>query len=104
MAARVEHEAMTATQQPLTIRVATVADAAELRELALLDSRRLPAGPHLVAEVGDRIRAAYSLTTDTVVADPFVPTADLVQVLRAHARTHAPRRRLGRFSLRPALA
>ena len=97
---------MTTSQQSLTIRYAADSDAAALRELALLDSTRLPVGPHLIAEVGDRIRAAYSVTTSTAVADPFFPSADLVEMLRTHARAEEPRRRsrFARLSARPALA
>lgn len=99
-------ETMTPSQQSLTIRYAADSDAPALRELAQLDSRRLPAGPHLVAEIDDRIRAVYSITTTTAIADPFFLTDDLVELLRTYARAEAPkhRSRLGRVSVRAALA
>jgi hypothetical protein len=50
------HEAM----DTLTIRPATTADAAALDRLAQLDSRELPAAPHLLAESGGRLIAAVS--------------------------------------------
>jgi hypothetical protein len=77
----------TTSPQPLVLRVADAADVAALHELAELDSARLGAGPHLVAEVEGRIAAAVSLTDRSVIADPFAPTAGLVSVLLAKAAT-----------------
>jgi hypothetical protein len=72
------------TPEPLdlTIRFAYQEDAAALERLRELDSRSLPGGPLLVAEVNGAIRAAVDLGGAGVVADPFVPTADLVSLLR----------------------
>ncbi len=39
----------------------------------------------LLAEVGDDLRAALSLSGGTVLADPFHPTAELVRLLYARA-------------------
>lgn len=61
-------------------------DLTALQRLAQLDSTRLSAGPHVVAEVGGRMRAAYSLNEQRAIADPFHPTAELVELLRLHAR------------------
>jgi hypothetical protein len=77
----------TTSPQPLVLRVADATDAAALQQLAELDSARLGAGPHLVAEVEGRIVAAVSLTDRSVIADPFAPTAGLVAVLLAKAAT-----------------
>ncbi len=78
---------------PLVLRAATAADAAALDRLAALDSRPLPAGPHLVAESGGRLVAATGPDGDAV-ADPFQRTADAVALLRARTRQlAAPRRR-----------
>ena len=44
-----------------------------------------PPGPHLVAERGGRIEAAISLATGVLVADPFLRTAELCELLRCHA-------------------
>ena len=93
---------MTSTQ-PLTIRASAAADAAGLRDLALLDSARPTPGPHLVAEVEDRLVAAVSLVTGATIADPFLPTADVTELLRTHARVSRPRR-ARRLTRRPALA
>jgi hypothetical protein len=69
-------------------------DAAALERLAALDSRRPLAGPAFVAERDGRILAAISLADDRTIADPFVPTADLIALLRVHAaETAAPGRR-----------
>jgi hypothetical protein len=42
--------------------------------------------PVLLAEVDGQLRAALALTDGTVVADPFHPTADVIDLLRARAR------------------
>jgi hypothetical protein len=69
----------------LTIRPATAADAAALDRLAQLDSRELPAAPHLLAESGGRLIAAVSARDGDAVADPFVRSADAVALLRRRA-------------------
>jgi hypothetical protein len=66
----------------ILMRRASIADAARIRTLAYLDDKRLPAGPFLVAELGDDVVAAMSLSSGTVVADPFRRTADVVAMLR----------------------
>ncbi len=69
----------------LVIRTATAADTASLQRLAALDSGRLAAGPHLLAEVGGHAVAALALGSDAVVADPFSYTATVVDLLRRRA-------------------
>jgi hypothetical protein len=71
--------------EPVLMRRARVADAARIRELARLDDKRQPAGPFLVAETAGEITAAISLSTGTVVADPFRLTGDAVAMLRLRA-------------------
>ena len=90
------------TVQTLVLRPATAADHAALRDLAVLDSRALGAGEHLVAEAGGRVVAALSTVDGTAVADPFVRTAEAIDLLRvrAAATSARPRRRLGRRVLR----
>lgn len=61
------------------------ADHAALAELAALESRALPPGPHLLAEQDGTVAAALSLRTGDVVADPFRRTAELCALLRCHA-------------------
>jgi hypothetical protein len=80
----------------LVLRPATSADSAELERLAALDSARPLAGEVLVAYAGGELRAALSLETGRSVADPFWPSADLVELLEAAAGDR-PRRRLGRL-------
>jgi len=68
----------------ITIRQATTADAFALRRLAALDDRAALRGEVLVAEQAGEIRAALSLDDDRSVANPFAPTADLVDIPRVH--------------------
>jgi hypothetical protein len=70
---------------PVTIRLAARGDEPALARLAARDSRAMPAGPHLISERGGAVEAALSLRTGEVVADPFVRTAELVELLRCHA-------------------
>lgn len=72
---------------PVTIRHATPSDAGAVVALAALDSSRVPAGDVLVARVGNEIWAAVSLEDLHAVADPFRPSADLVDLLRERARS-----------------
>jgi hypothetical protein len=69
----------------LVIRIASAADAGSLERLAALDSRRLPAGPHLIAELDGRAVAALARPTGAVVADPFARTDGIVALLRRRA-------------------
>jgi hypothetical protein len=62
-------------------------DDAALARLAALDNAAVPASPVLVAEVDGELWAARSLLTGHVVADPFRPTAPLVDLLTVRA-TH----------------
>ena len=67
---------------PVSIRRAGPHDAPVLSRLAALDSALPLTGEILLAEVGGEPRAALSLTDGTAVADPFAPTAELVELLR----------------------
>ena len=70
----------------LTIRSATAADTAALATLAALDSREIPAAPQLIADrrrPADRRRLARD---GSAIADPFVRSADAVEILRRRAR------------------
>lgn len=69
----------------VTIRPAFPDDAHALARLAALDSQRLPSGPLLLAEIDGEPWAALALETGRVVADPFRPTAALVDLLRGRA-------------------
>ena len=71
----------------LTVRLATSADRAALERLAALDgAEEAPAGPVLIGSMMARPVAALSLANGRVVADPFTPTCELVELLRLRAR------------------
>jgi hypothetical protein len=82
------------TEQPdsfdeVTVRLARSSDDEAVMRLAELDGRRVPPRPVLVAEVRGELLAARSLTGEGAVADPFHPTAQLVELLElrsAHLR------------------
>ena len=69
----------------VTIRWAVPTDLAALERVAALDSKRLPAGPLLIASVDGQIRAAVSTIDDKAIADPFFPSLNLVRLLRTRA-------------------
>ena len=71
---------------PVTIREALPADAPALHHVAQRDSARSIERPALVALVDGELRAALSMANGTVIADPFHRTAELVEMLRLHAR------------------
>jgi hypothetical protein len=75
---------MTATT-PITIRLACTDDAVAIAALAQLDSSGRPTDPVLLAETGGDLVAAISLLDGTAVADPFRPTADVLELLRLRA-------------------
>jgi hypothetical protein len=79
-------------QQPhreLIVRHAGAADRADLEHLAQLEGRALRSGATLLAERRGEVLAAVSIESGEAIADPFRPTADLVELLlrsRAHLR------------------
>jgi hypothetical protein len=68
----------------ITIRLANHSDGSALARLAALDGSQPLLGDVTVAEVGGRILAALGSDGHSI-ADPFERTADLVELLRAHA-------------------
>ena len=91
----------------LTVRRAVADDAARLERLAALDSASLPRSPLLVAEMNGRLLAALPLDGGPSIADPFAPTAALVELLRLRsAQLHATDgdERTPRFTRRLAAA
>ncbi|HEY2202155.1 MAG TPA: hypothetical protein VGH56_09705 [Solirubrobacteraceae bacterium] len=68
-------------RSPVTFRIATYADALALTRLAELDSAKPLAPPILVAESFGRLVAAVSIDDLRTIADPFEPTAALVELL-----------------------
>jgi hypothetical protein len=71
------------THDGLHIRPASEADLPALRRLAHLDDRRLPSGELVLAEEGGEIRAAVATQSGSAIADPWRPTARIVDALRA---------------------
>ena len=77
--------AAVAPQIEIAIRDAEPGDLPALMRLAELDSRPLPGGELLVIEAAGRIRAAFSVDEDAMIADPFVATGELQALLRLRA-------------------
>lgn len=80
-----------ARSDELVIRRSSPADHGSLHRLALLDSAPEPHGPMLVAEREGLLVAAVPLAGGRSIADPFVPSGDIVGLLE-----------LRRSQLRPA--
>jgi hypothetical protein len=66
----------------LTIRRAAPEDDQALRALAIVDSTLPLSGDVLVAQLDQAVVAAISLTDGRSIADPFLPSADTVEILR----------------------
>lgn len=90
----------------LVIRRAVAADLDDLRNLAALDSARALLGDVLVAEADGVIHAAVSVEERRAIADPFYPTAELIELLEMRAeplREARPKRNRGPSALLRAL-
>jgi hypothetical protein len=72
-------------EQSIAIRRATEADHSVLASLAALEGVRLRSGDMLIAEVQDEPRAAIHIASGATIADPFRPTADLIELLTLRA-------------------
>jgi hypothetical protein len=70
----------------VTLRYGFPDDAPAISRLAALDSATPPPAPLLLAEVGGELWAALSLTDGVAIADPFRPSAELLELLRRRAR------------------
>jgi hypothetical protein len=80
----------------VVLRPARADDEPAVQDLAALDDARPLEGPVLLAVVGGQPVAAIALDDERVVANPFVPTAHAVTLLRLRARhlsQASPRRR-----------
>ena len=78
------------------LRPARADDERAVRDLAALDDAPPLEGPVLLAIVGGQAVAAIALDDERVVANPFVPTAHAVSLLRmraGHLSHGSPRRR-----------
>ena len=109
-AARAAREAATvaptalAVRERLTLRRSASWDAEALTRLAQLDGAPAPTGAMLVAELGDEIVAAVPFDGGRAIADPFRPTAAIVELLHARTRLLAGTAPSGRLQrLRPHL-
>ena len=90
---------------PVLVRPARSVDSDALTVLAALDSAAPLTGEVLLAVAGGEVAAAMSLDTGAVVANPFEPTAHLVDLLRTAAHPEPSRRsRSPRFALRAVRA
>ena len=97
----------TITAPSVLIRAARGSDGDALEHLAALDSAAVPAGSLLVAEADGRVVAAIATSTGEAIADPFLPTADVIALLelRAAGATRPARAPPGRRAARaPARA
>jgi hypothetical protein len=70
---------------PVMIRLATAGDRLSLDYLAQLDSAELPSGALLIGELRGRPAVAVSLSDGSAIADPFLPTGDLLALVRLRA-------------------
>jgi len=69
----------------VSIRSAAPADDAAIDRLAELDDHVLPRGERLIGELEGRVVAAVDVDSGEAIADPFVPTAALVELLGVRA-------------------
>jgi hypothetical protein len=67
------------------IRNASKEDGGRLKRLALLDSADVPQGAVLVAEREGMLVAAVPVRGGRPIADPFVPSKDIVRLLELRA-------------------
>jgi hypothetical protein len=79
-------EAALAPRERLVLRRAASQDSAALVRLAQLDGAPRPSDAMLVAELDDEIVAAVPFDGGRAIADPFIPTAELVELLRARVQ------------------
>jgi hypothetical protein len=70
----------------VTVRRFAERDIEAIQRLAALDGKPIPSGGVLVAEQAGELVAALPLDGSQPLADPFKPTADVVELLRVSAR------------------
>jgi hypothetical protein len=91
--------------ESLVIRGSRPDDRRALARLAELDGRRVLDGERvLIAEVDGVLRAAVPIDSGEPVADPFHPTAAVLEVLKLRAAQLRGDRPVGRRGLRSRLA
>jgi hypothetical protein len=86
----------------ILIRPAGIDDVDALARLAALDSQRALEGSVIVAEAEGVLLAAVDTDSGKAVADPFRPTAGVVDLLNAHAGRRRPARRFSMGRLHTA--
>ena len=86
---------MTSTAQ-IVLRRAFPDDDNQINLIAALDEEARPDGELLVAEVDGTIVAAMSVDGRRSIADPFEPTAEVLQLLRSRTRQLRNEQRVGR--------
>ncbi len=67
------------------IRPASAGDEPAIARLSALDEHELPRGERLIGELGGRIVAAIDVRSGDAVADPFVSTRGIVELLGLRA-------------------
>jgi hypothetical protein len=72
-------------EAPVLIRRAAPADAPAIERLSALDEQELPCGERLIALLAGRPVAAVEVRSGATVADPFTPTAGIVELLGLRA-------------------
>ena len=75
---------------PVVIRLATAGDQPSLERLAQLDSARVPVGQTVLGELQGRPLVAVSLADGSAIADPFMPTAEILELVRLRAEQLNP--------------
>jgi hypothetical protein len=75
---------------PVVIRLATAGDRRALERLAQLDSTFLPAGEIMMGELHGRPVVAVGMADGTVVADPFMPTTEIAELVSLRAQQLGP--------------
>lgn len=84
----------------VALRRATAADDVAVTRLAQLDDTQTPSGELLLAELDGQLVAALPLDGGPAVADPFVRTAEIVELLRVRAAAIAGSSGRGRLQAR----
>jgi hypothetical protein len=69
------------TAPTVLIRAARGSDGVALHRLAALDSAHVPSGELIVAETDGALVAAHAPATGATIADPFRPTAQVIELL-----------------------
>ena len=77
---------LAANDAAVLIRPASPRDETQIARLAALDERpQLPRGERLIGELEGRVVAALDIRSGRAVADPFVPTSKIVELLGLRA-------------------